>query len=138
MSSRIRTYSELRRLESFTERYRYLALRGVVGDTTFGFDRWMNQQFYRSTQWKQIRNHIIVRDNGADLGIEGREIYGSIYIHHLNPMTVRDLTSGDPSVLDPEFLIATTHITHNAIHYGDERMLAKPLIQRRPGDTTLW
>ena len=137
-STMIRTYSELQRIQSFRERFNYLALRGTVGDSTFGFDRWMNQQFYRSAEWRHIRNHIIARDLGCDLGAEGYEIHNRLYIHHMNPMTVEDLRDGNDSVIDPEFLITTTHLTHNAIHYGDERLLPKPLIQRRPGDTKLW
>jgi hypothetical protein len=135
---RIRTYYELRRLPTFQERFDYLALRGVVGETTFGTDRYLNQQFYRSTQWKNIRNQIIARDNGCDLGIDGYEIFDKIYIHHLNPMTVKDLVDGNESVLEPEYLISTTHRTHNAIHYGDASLLYQPYVERKPGDTKLW
>lgn len=134
----VRTYSELRRLHTFEDRFKYLALRGQVGAATFGFDRYMNQQFYTSTQWRQMRQRIIARDNGCDLGVEGYEIFDRIYIHHLNPMTVEDIKTGDPSILDPEFLISTTHKTHNAIHYGDERLLPQAPVVRRPGDTKLW
>lgn len=134
----IRTYSELRRLTDFEERYKYLALRGSVGRSTFGFDRYINQQFYTSTQWRQIRHHVIARDLGCDLGVEGYEIHDRIYIHHMNPMTVNDITHGEDSILNPEFLISTTHRTHNAIHYGDERLLPRPLTERRSGDTKLW
>ena len=134
----IRTYSELRRLTDFEERYRYLALRGSVGRSTFGFDRYINQQFYTSTQWRQIRHHVIARDLGCDLGVEGYEIHDRIYIHHMNPMTVDDIAHGEDSILNPEFLITTTHRTHNAIHYGDERLLPRPLTERRSGDTKLW
>jgi hypothetical protein len=133
-----RSYSELVRLETLEERYRYLALRGEVGRATFGFDRYLNQQFYTSRQWRDIRSHVIARDVGRDLGVEGYEIHNRIYIHHMNPMTVEDIVSGDPRILDPEFLISVTHRTHNAIHYGDEGLLPKPPVQRRPGDTTLW
>jgi hypothetical protein len=125
-------------LNTIEERFRYLSLRGVVGDMTFGFDRYLNQQFYRSKQWRDIRNHIIVRDNGCDLGVEDYEIHDRIYIHHMNPMTVNDIVDDDPSILDPEFLIAVTHRTHNAIHYGDESLLPRQLVERRPGDTKLW
>lgn len=138
MSTRIRSYSELRRISTFEERYEYLALRGEVGASTFGFDRYLNQMFYASTQWRHIRHQVIVRDMGCDLGVEGYEINDRIYIHHLNPMTVEDITSGDPRILDPDNLISTTHGTHNAIHYGDERLLPRPLVERRPGDTRLW
>ena len=136
--STIRRYRELRLLGSFEERWRYLSLRGVVGEATFGFDRWVNQQFYRSREWKHIRTHVIARDNGCDLGVPGHEIYGKIIIHHMNPMTVDDLQEGDASVIDPEFLITVSHKTHNAIHYGDENLLPKPIVERRPGDTKLW
>jgi hypothetical protein len=137
-NSVLRTYSELRRLETLEERYRYLAVRGTVGRETFGFDRYLNQQFYTSTEWRQIRNHVISRDNGCDLGIVGYEIRDRIYIHHMNPMTVNEIVTGDPRILDPEFLIAVTQRTHNAIHYGDESSLPRPLVERRPGDTKLW
>lgn len=133
-----RSYSELRRLPDFNTRYKYLQLSGVVGASTFGFDRHMNQQFYRSTEWRQIRDKVITRDQGMDLGIEGYEIYDRIIIHHMNPMTVDDIRDGVSEILDPEFLICTTHKTHNAIHYGDESLLARPLVERRPGDTRLW
>lgn len=134
----IRSYSELRRLHTFEERYHYLALRGAVGQSTFGFDRHMNQKFYTSREWKQVREHVIVRDNGCDLGIDGYEIHSKLYIHHMNPMVVADIVHGNDDILDPEFLITTTHRTHNAIHYGDERLLPRPLAARRPGDTKLW
>lgn len=134
----IRTYSELRRLHTFEERYHYLSLRGVVGQSTFGFDRHMNQKFYTSREWKHIREQVIVRDNGCDLGVDGYEIHSKLYIHHMNPMVVADIVHGNDDILDPEFLITTTHRTHNAIHYGDERLLPRPLAVRRPGDTKLW
>lgn len=133
-----RSYSEVRSLSTFEERYRYLALRGVVGAATFGFDRWANQAFYRSSEWKSARDGIIVRDNGCDLGVEGYEIHDRIYIHHLNPITMKQIETGDPCILDPNNLIVVTHNTHNAIHYGDERMLPRPLVDRKPGDTKLW
>ena len=135
---RTRTYSELRRLDTFEERYAYLKLNGVVGNSTFGFDRYINQQFYRSRQWKHIRDQVIVRDNGCDLGIEGFEVHARITIHHMNPMTVDHIEHGDESILDPEYLITVSHKTHNAIHYGDDSLLAKPLVERMPGDTKLW
>lgn len=135
---KIRTYSELRRIDSYEERYDYLALRGEVGAATFGSERWMNQDFYRSTQWKQIRDEVITRDEGMDLGVEGYEIYDRIIIHHMNPMTPEEIAHGSPVILDPEYLITTTHKTHNAIHYGDRSLLRQPLVVRRPGDTKLW
>lgn len=137
-STRIRSYSELRRIGTFEERFKYLALRGAVGEATFGFDRYINQQFYVSRQWRDVRNHVIVRDNGCDLGVEGYDIHARITIHHLNPMTAADIIEGDLSILDPEFLITTTLPSHNAIHYGDERQLPRPLTERVHGDTKLW
>lgn len=137
---RSRTYSELQRIDTFEERFHYLALRGVVGEATFGFDRYMNQMFYSSPQWKRVRQIVIVRDNGCDLGIQGREIHKPtpIYIHHMNPMDPDDIKHSRPEILDPEFLISVTHRTHNAIHYGDVNQLVKPFAERQPGDTTLW
>lgn len=135
---KIRTYSDLRRIETLEDRFRYLKLRGEVGSVTFGFDRYLNQRFYTSSQWKQVRNHVIVRDRGCDLGVDGYEIHDRIYIHHMNPMTVDDLVEDDSKIIDPEFLIAVTLRTHNAVHYGDESGLPKPPIERRPGDTKLW
>jgi hypothetical protein len=120
------------------ERFRYLSLRAGVGDSTFGFERYINQQFYRSSQWKQIRYQVIARDLARDLAVEGYEIHGRLVIHHMNPMGVDDIAEGDPSILDPEFLITTAHKTHNAIHYGDETLLPHPVITRVPGDTKLW
>lgn len=135
---RNRSYSELRRLNTLEERYKYLALHGQVGDITFGFDRYLNQAFYTSREWRNIRSHVIVRDNGCDLGLYGLDIHDRVYIHHMNPMTVNDIETGDPRILDPEFLISVAHRTHNAIHYGDERLLPRPLVERKPGDTSLW
>lgn len=136
--SRLRSYSELRRCSTFEERFAYLSLKGEVGEATFGFDRWINQQFYRSRQWKQAREYVIVRDNGCDLGIPGYDIHSDLLVHHMNPVTAEDLIRGDEWVLDPEFLITTTHRTHNAIHYGDASLLREAPVQRRPGDTKLW
>lgn len=134
----IRTYSELITLESFEERYEYLRTQSCIGMDTFGHERWLNQAFYASAQWKQARNDVIVRDYGQDLAVKGLAIYGRVIIHHMNPMRVQDLTEADPSVLDPEFLITTSFITHNAIHFGTVESLPKPLVARRPGDTKLW
>jgi hypothetical protein len=121
------------------ERYDYLRLKGVVGDFTFGYERYHNQRFYTSRQWKQVRDHVISRDFGNDLGADGYEIRGEqITVHHMNPMSPDDIIHGDESILDPEYLISTTHKTHNAIHYGDASLLTKVLIERRPGDTKLW
>lgn len=134
----LRSYQDLITYDSFMERFRYLSLRGRVGHSTFGYDRWLNQAFYTSRQWRQLRNHIIARDLGCDLGVEGHEIGDRLIIHHMNPMTVTDIVHDDESILDPEFLITTTHLTHNAIHYGDEEQLPRPFVDRRPGDTNLW
>lgn len=131
-------YSELRRLYTFEERFRYLSLEGQVGVATFGFDRHINQQFYRSREWRRLRDDVIVRDNGCDLGIEGYEIHDAPLIHHMNPMLPEHIRHGDDSILDPQFLITTTHRTHNAIHFGDERQLPRPFVSRRAGDTQLW
>lgn len=133
-----RSYHDLIRLPTFEERFRYLSLGGEVGVATFGFDRYLNQQFYRSREWRNLRHQIIVRDDGCDLGFSGYDIHESVYIHHLNPMTVADVESSDPRILDPDNLICVTHRTHNAIHYGDERLLPRKLVERRPGDTKLW
>lgn len=133
-----RRYSELRRLKTFEERFRYLSLRGQLGQTTFGFDRYLNQMFYRSQEWRRLRDEVIVRDNGCDLGVMGHEIHGNLLVHHINPMTPEAIRHGDDAILDPEYLITTTHSTHNAIHYGDERLLPRQLVERRRGDTTLW
>lgn len=136
--SMIRTYSELSSLHTFEERFRYLSLRGQVGISTFGFDRWINQQFYRSRLWKDVRQTVILRDNGCDLGIDGYEIHSNLLIHHINPMSVEDVKHGQEWLIDPEYLITTTHATHNAIHYGDESLLRKPYSPRTRGDTKLW
>lgn len=134
----IRTYSELLQYETLEERFHYLALQGNVGRSTFGFDRYLNQDFYRSRQWKQLRSKVIVRDEGCDLAVPGFDIHTKIVIHHMNPMTVEDITHGVSSILDPEFLITTTLKTHNAIHFGDERLLPRQFVERSPGDTALW
>lgn len=133
-----RTYSELRSLASFEERFRYLQLRGSVGQDTFGFERHVNQRFYTSRQWKLARRDVIARDLGLDLGCDGYEIFDKIIVHHMNPMDADAIEHGDPDILNPEYLITTTHNTHNAIHYGDENLLRTPIVDRRPGDTRLW
>jgi hypothetical protein len=136
----IRTYTELSKLQTFEERFRYLKLNGVVGEETFGFDRWLNQRFYKqSVKWKHIRNEIIVRDCGCDLGVDSRPIYGKILIHHMNPITVNDLSTDSDFLLNPEYLIATSLLTHNAIHYGDERLLIKDTpVERYKNDLCPW
>jgi len=136
--SKIRTYLELRQLETFEERFRYLKLDGEVGTATFGFDRWVNQRFYKSREWKRTRNHVIVRDNGCDLGILGFEIATDLLIHHINPISLDDIEHGEEGLLDPNFLITTSLRTHNAIHYGDESLLPRGPIVRKAGDTKLW
>lgn len=134
----IRTYSELITLSTFEERYRYLQLKSSIGEETFGFDRYINQNFYRSQEWKRVRDFVIIRDNGCDLGMEDREIYGRIYIHHMNPLLPKDFHYATDFLLNPEYLICTTHNTHNAIHYGDEDLLMKDPIERKPNDTCPW
>jgi hypothetical protein len=133
-----RSYSELRHLETFGERFDYLKLGGRVGRETFGYDRWINRQFYTSVQWRQLRHFVISRDMGCDLGVDGYDIFSGLVIHHMNPITVEDLEHGNADVLDPEFLITTSHRTHNAIHYGDAKLLPRDFTERKPGDTTLW
>lgn len=132
------SYSKLARLNTFEERFEYLSLKSTVGDRTFGGERWMNQEFYRSREWKLARHHVIARDLGCDLGLEGYDIHEKIIIHHMNPMTRDQIANGDSVITDPEFLISVTHNTHNAIHFGDKRQLPGPMIERRPGDTRLW
>lgn len=134
----IRTYTELSKLHSFKERYQYLQLNGSVGTDTFGYDRYLNQNFYRSREWKSIRDQVIIRDNGCDLGVEGYEIHGRIYIHHMNPILIADIEDRSEFLLNPEYLITTTHNTHNAIHYGDESLLILPPVERTPNDTCPW
>lgn len=138
MSMSIKCYSELIQFDTFEERYRYLKLDGRVGEDTFGFDRYLNQIFYRSQKWKRIRNEVILRDNGCDLGIEGHEIHGRILIHHMNPITLKDIERESEILLNPEYLISTIHNTHNAIHYGDEKLLIVAPIVRAKNDTCPW
>lgn len=134
----IRTYSELITIPTFEERHHYLQLDGIVGVDTFGFDRIFNQLFYRSNEWRRIRDIVITRDYGRDLAVEGYEIYGRIIIHHMNPITLDDLDKKSDFLLNPEYLITTTHTTHNAIHYGDENLLPKAPIERSRNDTCPW
>ena len=134
----IRTYSDLRRLPTLEERYSYLELGGTVGETTFGFDRWINQRFYHSPEWRHIRNHVIARDQGFDLGTPDVPIRGAHLIHHMNPTTLNDIEDATENLFDPEFLISTALRTHNAIHYGDRQLLPRPFVERTPGDTRLW
>lgn len=134
----IRTYSELITLPTFEERFKYLQLNGAVGKETFGFDRYINQKFYRSAEWRRIRDKVIVRDNGCDLGVDGYDIHGQILIHHMNPISVEDICDVSQYLLNPEFLISTTQLTHNAIHYGNEDLLVKAPVERRRNDTCPW
>lgn len=134
----IRSYSELITLPTFEERFKYLQLNGVIGENTFGFDRYLNQVFYRSQRWKSIRDQVIIRDNGCDLGVEGYEIFGRIIIHHMNPIAVEDIQRESEYLLNPEYLICVNHNTHNAIHYGDENLLMKLPKERTPNDTCPW
>lgn len=134
----IRTYSELITIPTFEERYRYLRLGGRVGEETFGFDRYINQTFYKSKEWQLIRDYVITRDMGCDLAMEGREIPGRILIHHMNPITVEDIINKSEYLLDPEYLVCTLKATHDAIHYGDESLLLTGPIERRPNDTCPW
>lgn len=134
----IKTYSELIQLPTFEERFQYLKLNGSVGKETFGFDRYINQKFYRSFEWKRIRDQVIVRDNGCDLGVEDRWIGNRIYIHHMNPITDKDIVNVTSILLNPEYLICVSHQTHNAIHYGDEHLLIKEPIVRTKNDTCPW
>lgn len=134
----VRTYSELITLSTFEERYKYLQLSSSIGEETFGFDRYLNQNFYRSKEWKRIRDFVIIRDNGCDLGVEDRIIHGKIIIHHMNPIRTKDIQDVSDYLLNPEYLICTTHQTHNAIHYGDENLLVRNPIERTANDTCPW
>ena len=134
----IRTYSELITLPTFRERYEYLKLNGRVGEETFGFDRYLNQAFYKSEEWRAVRDYVIIRDNGCDLGMEGHEIFGRILIHHMNPISKRDILDRSDLLLNPEYLICTIKNTHDAIHFGDENLLIVAPIERRKNDTCPW
>ena len=138
MKKNIRTYSELITLPTFKERYEYLRLNGRVGEETFGYDRYMNQTFYKSREWLNIRDEVIIRDNGCDLGVEGYEIHGRILIHHMNPITIDDILQRSDFLLNPEYLISTIKRTHDAIHYGDENLLIDVPIERTKNDTCPW
>lgn len=139
----IRTYSELITLPTFEERYRYLRIGGKVGEETFGFDRYLNQQFYKSDKWLAVRDYVIIRDTGSndycqDLGVDGHDIRGRIIVHHMNPISAEDILSMSEFLLDPEYLICTIKNTHDAIHYGDESLLIKAPVERRKNDTCPW
>lgn len=134
----MRTYDELLALDDYFDRYKYLRINQGVGERTFGGDRWLNQRFYQSREWKDIRNEVILRDNGFDMGDPDYPINGRIYVHHMNPMQPLDLKRGNAAVLDPKYLISVSMRTHQAIHYGDDGLLPKSLVARLPGDTVLW
>lgn len=134
----IRTYSELIQLKTFEERFEYLKLDGIVGRETFGFDRYLNQMFYTSIEWKKFRRDIILRDNGCDLAIPGLDIVGKIFIHHLNPITKDDILNRTEYLMNPEFVICSSKLTHDAIHYGDSDLLPKGPIERKRNDTCPW
>lgn len=134
----MRTYKELIEFKTFKERFDYLKLNGMVGNDTFGFDRWLNQRFYKSAEWKHIRNFVILRDNGCDLGLAGNDISGKILIHHMNPISIDDIENRSDILLNPDYLICVSHNTHNAIHYGDSDLLLKVPLQRTKNDTCPW
>ena len=138
MTMQSKNYSDLIKLKSFEERFDYLRLDSRIGVLTFGFDRYLNQSFYTSYKWRQIRRDVIVRDNACDLGIPERSIFGSIRVHHMNPITIEDLEFEKDIALDPEFLICVSHNTHNAIHFGNEKNLFDLTKERKKGDTSLW
>lgn len=134
----IKSYDALSLLDTIEDRYNYLRIGGSVGYETFGFDRYLNQSFYQSAEWKRVRDEVISRDDGCDLGLEGYEINGRILIHHMNPIRPTQIKFFDPDILDPDFLISCSHKTHNAIHYGDENLLPRRIVERRPNDTIPW
>jgi hypothetical protein len=134
----MKSYRELRRFDTFDERFEYLSLHGVVCRATFGYDRYLNQALYHSREWKHTKNDIVLRDNGCDLGIQGYEIYGQLLIHHINPITFEDIETGADWVFDPDNLITTKFETHNALHYGNIDTLPQPPVVRRKSDTCLW
>lgn len=136
--TKVRTYSELIKRTSLLSRFRYLSLGGDLGASTFGFDRHLNQAFYGSILWKRVRDEVIIRDDGCDLGLPGHAIFDRVLVHHMNPIRVQDLLHFNEDILNPEYLICVSTKTHNAIHFGDERQLPAPIIERKPGDTDLW
>ena len=134
----IRTYTELSKLKTIEERFDYLKIDGQIGEETFGFDRWLNQRFYKDKRWLEVRDEVIIRDNGCDLGVEGYEIGGRIYVHHMNPVTKEDLLYNFDDLINPEYLICASNRTHNAIHYGDKNLLPQDPIVRTKNDTCPW
>ena len=135
---RNKTYSELIQIPTFEDRYAYLRLGGRVGEETFGFERNLNQSFYRSYEWRKVRREVIARDAGCDLAMPGFQIYNNIIIHHIVPITIEDLEDGTDLILDPNNLVCVSEKTHNAIHFGDKSLLPQTPIERRPGDTCPW
>ena len=135
---KIKTYSELKTLSTFEDRFKYLAFNGSIGIITFGFDRYLNQDFYNSWSWRSVRDKVIIRDGACDLGIVGRDIFDAVRVHHMNPITVEEVERGDPKIFDPEFLICTSLNTHNLIHFGSSKNLPRLPVTRRKGDTKLW
>ena len=138
MSTPLRRYTELKRIGTFKERYEYLRLAGIIGESTFGFDRYLNQLLYTSDKWRNLRNQIIIRDNGCDLGMEGYDLHNRIIVHHMNPLTIDDVINVSDDIFNPEYLICTSMKTHNAIHYGDESLLPQLPVERLPNDTCPW
>lgn len=134
----IRRYSELISYKTFKERYNYLKLNGQVGLDTFGLDRYLNQTLYRSYKWRKVRDQVIIRDDGCDLAMDGYDIFGKIIVHHMNPLTLEQIEEDDNDIYNPEFLICVSHITHNAIHYGDENLLPRLPVERSANDTCPW
>ncbi len=133
-----KSYSEMMSFDTYWDRLKYLSLYGSIGDFTFGGHRHLNQQLYKSLKWKKIKREVILRDNGCDLAMDGYKIYGAIYIHHMNPITIEDILNEDPSVFDPENLVCTSFLAHNTIHYGSENALLQNMIERKKNDTCLW
>ena len=138
MSTEIRTYSQVIQLPTFIERYRYLKIGGFVGEETFGYDRYLNQTLYRSSEWRRFRRDMILRDQGMDLALNGYEIVGNILLHHIEPITVKDVVNRDPKIFDPDNVICVSLNTHNAIHYGDESLLMTEPVVRTKYDTCPW
>lgn len=134
----IRTYSELIKIPTYADRFDYLNLHGLVGEDTFGFDRYLNQKFYRSKEWRQLRNKIIVRDYGCDMALQGFDIVGKIIIHHMNPITQKSIIDREDYLMNPEYLVCVSLITHNAIHYGDYELINREIVERKRNDTKLW
>lgn len=138
MNKLIRRYSELKRINNFKDRYEYLRLAGIVGESTFGFDRYLNQLLYTSDRWRKVRNEVIIRDNGCDLGVEGYDLHNRIIVHHMNPLSLEEVEKVNDDIFNLEYLICTSMRTHNAIHFGDESLLPKTPIERKPNDTCPW